>query len=92
VEQVKARCRDVRPFRWLGTTWLDLRMLRKSWGLTLVGGLAMTVVIGIAAFTFSFLHTTFGSTVPLDDGDRIVALMTWDAAAQRLRARLPAVA
>ena len=87
VEQVKERVREARPFRWLSTTWLDvklgLRMLRKSWGLTLVGGLAMTVVIGIAAFTFSFIQTTFGSTVPLDEGDRVVALMAWDAQTQR---------
>ncbi len=79
--------RDQRGFPWVGGFWLDvklgLRMLRKSWGLTLVGGLAMTIVIGIAAGTFSFLHTVFGSTVPLDEGDRVVALMTWDAAANR---------
>jgi len=89
VEQVKERWREDRPFHWLGGFGLDvklgLRMLRKSWGLTLVGGLAMTVVIGIAAGTFSFMQTQLGSTVPLDDGERVVALMTWDAEASRQR-------
>ena len=85
VEQVKERCREVRPLRWLSTSWLDvplgLRMLRKSWGLTLVGGVAMTVVTGIALLLFiSSLRT-----LPLDEGDRVVRLQTWDAAAYRLR-------
>ncbi len=89
VEQVKERWREGRPFRWLGGFGLDvklgLRMLRKSWGLTLVGGLAMTVVIFVGAFVFSFLQTTYGSRVPLDEGDRIVALMTWDSVTNRRR-------
>src|SRR5512134_2829306 len=47
-----------------GLPWLDgfaldarlgLRMLRRSWGLTLAGGLAMTIVITIAAVVFVFL-------------------------------------
>jgi len=45
--------REPREFPWVGGFWLDVklgvRMLRKSWGLTLVGGLAMTVVMGTAS-------------------------------------------
>jgi predicted permease len=87
VEQVKERCREIRPFRWLGGFWLDvklgLRMVRKSWGLTLVGGLAMTIVIGIGAGVFAFVDMTFWGKLPLDEGDRVVAIQTWDAAAHR---------
>jgi len=82
VEQTKESVRDIHPLRWLGTFSLDvtlgLRMLRKSWGLTLVGGLAMTVAIGIGTLIFDFLDTATGRTLPLDDGDRVVAIQTWD--------------
>ena len=55
--------RESRRAAW-GLPWLDgfaldarlgLRMLRRSWGLTLAGGLAMTIVITIAAVVFVFL-------------------------------------
>jgi putative ABC transport system permease protein len=78
-----------------GLPWLDgfaldaklgLRMLRRSWGLTLVGGLAMTIVITIAAVAFVFLDEFMGRTAPpLDEGERVVALQSWDAAAHRRR-------
>ena len=89
VEQVKERFRETHPLRWLGTFWLDvklgLRMLRKSWGLTLVGGLAMTTGIAITVGLFSVHQNLYATTVPLDDGDRVVALLTWDAASNRRR-------
>lgn len=79
-----------------GLAWLDgfaldarlgLRMLRRSWGLTLAGGLAMTIVITTAAVAFVFLDEFMGRTSPpLDEGDRIVALQNWDADARRRRA------
>ena len=34
---------------------------------------------------FGFLHTTFWSALPLDEGDRVVALMNYDAVANRRR-------
>ena len=49
----------------------------------------MTVVIGIAAGTFSFFDTVLGRALPLDAGDRVVAIQTWDAAARRGRDTLP---
>ncbi len=65
---------------------LGLRMLRRSWGLTLAGGLAMTIVITIAAVAFIFLDEFMGRTAPpLDEGERVVALQTWDAEAHRRR-------
>lgn len=78
-----------------GLPWLDgfaldarlgLRMLRRSWGLTLAGGLAMTIVITIAAVVFVFLDEFMGRTAPpLDEGERVVALQTWDTEAHRRR-------
>jgi len=78
-----------------GLPWLDgfaldaklgLRMLRRSWGLTLAGGLAMTIVITIAAVGFVFLDEFMGRTAPpLDEGERVVALQSWDVEAHRRR-------
>lgn len=66
-----------------GLPWLDgfaldatlgLRMLRRSWALTLAGGLAMTIVITIGAVAFVFLDEFMGGTAPpLVEGERIVA-------------------
>lgn len=76
-----------------GLAWLDgfaldaklgLRMLRRSWGLTLAGGLAMMIVITIAAVVFVFLDEFMGRTTPpLDEGERVVALQSWDTEAHR---------
>ena len=81
--------------RGVGLPWLDgfaldaklgLRMLRRSWGLTLAGGLAMTIVITIAAVVFVFLDEFMGRTAPpLDEGERVVALQSWDVEAHRRR-------
>ena len=78
-----------------GLSWLDgfaldaklgLRMLRRSWGLTLAGGLAMTIVITIAVVVFVFLDEFMGRTAPpLDEGERVVALQSWDVEAHRRR-------
>ena len=86
--------RESRRAAW-GLPWLDgfaldaklgLRMLRRSWGLTLAAGLAMTIVITIAAVVFVFLDEFMGRTAPpLDEGERVVALQSWDAEAHRRR-------
>ena len=86
--------RESRRAAW-GLPWLDgfaldaklgLRMLRRSWGLTLAAGLAMTIVITIAAVVFVFLDEFMGRTAPpLDEGARVVALQSWDAEAHRRR-------
>ena len=85
--QLREASRAARGLPWLDGFWLDvklgLRMLRKSWGLTLVGGLAMTCVIGIGAVVFAVFDTFAWGTLPLDDGDRVVAIQTWDAAGNR---------
>jgi len=86
VQQLREATRLARGLPHLDTFWLDvklgLRMLRKYWGLTLIAGLAMTVAIGIGAVAFEFVDTLTGTALPLAEGDRVVVLQTWDAAAQ----------
>ncbi|MEM7356475.1 MAG: ABC transporter permease [Acidobacteriota bacterium] len=85
--QLREAGREARGLPWLNTYWLDIklgfRMLRKSWGLTLVGGLAMTVAISIGVVLFAVTDLFFGHGLPLDDGDRVIALQTWDVKAHR---------
>ena len=68
--------RDARP------SILDLRlgarMLAKSPGLTLVGGFGMAVGVALAAGAYAFFNSYFYPEVPLDEGDRIVALSKFD--------------
>lgn len=74
--------RERRGLPWLSSSWLDaklgLRLLVRNWGLTLVGGLAMSVAIGIAAVIFAAFDIIMLSPLPLDDGDRVVAIQVWD--------------
>ena len=71
------------------SSWLDvklgLRLLVRNWGLTLVGGLAMTLAIGIAAVVFAAFDIVMWSPLPLDEGDRVVAIQVWDREAGRRR-------
>ncbi len=80
--QAMESLRDRRGIPPLSTFWLDaklgMRMLRKSWGLTLVGGLAMVVAITIGASIFGFLHALSGTDLPLAEGDRVVIVQPWD--------------
>ena len=82
--QLREAARATRGLPWLNGFGLDLklglRMLRKSWGLTLVGGFAMAVTIGLGASVFTIWQTLTGTTLPLDEGDRIVAIQRFDAA------------
>ena len=81
--------REQRGLPWLGSSWLDvklgLRLLVRNWGLTLVGGLAMTLAIGIAAVVFAAFDIVMWSPLPLDEGDRVVAIQVWDREAGRRR-------
>ncbi len=85
--QLREASRAARGLPWIGGFWLDfklgLRMLRNSWGLTLVGGLAMTVAIAIAALVFAVFDTIWGSALTLDEGDRVVCIQTWNVALDR---------
>ncbi|HET8698568.1 MAG TPA: ABC transporter permease, partial [Gammaproteobacteria bacterium] len=72
---------------WFGAFTLDVklgaRMLRKYWGLSLVGGLALAVVIGICTATFLYFNVFWSTALPIDGGDRVVAIQAWDTAMHR---------
>ena len=82
VEQAKEHQRDTRSFRWLDDSRIDFklaaRMLVKYPGLSLIGGAGLAVAIAICASFFAFTYAYLYSTLPLDDGNRVVALENWD--------------
>ncbi|HEX7018466.1 MAG TPA: ABC transporter permease, partial [Gemmatimonadaceae bacterium] len=81
--------REQRGLPWLASSWLDvklgLRLLVRNWGLTLAGGLATTLAIAIAAVVFTAFDIVFWSPLPLDEGNRVVAIQVWDREAGRRR-------
>lgn len=85
--RVREAGRETRGLPWLDASWLDvklgLRMLRKSWGLTLIGGLAMTLVIGVGATVMALFDLAFGEALPLENGEEVVAVQIWDSRAHR---------
>ena len=91
--QLREAARAARGLPWLETFWLDaklgLRRLRKSWGLTLIGGLAMAVTIGLGASMFTIWETFAGTTLPLEEGARVVAIQPFDRAAHRVHRGTP---
>ena len=62
-------------------SWLDFRlgfrMLLKYPGLTVVGGLALALAIAVGAAAFELSAQAINPSLPLPDGDRIVALRLW---------------
>lgn len=67
-----------------GFSWIDLRlavrMLVRYPGLTIVSVLGMAVGITIAAGAFTIASGLLDPTVPLEEGDRVVSIVTWDTA------------
>ena len=66
----------------LDSWWLDVklggRMLVKYPGLALAGGAGIAVAVAIAAAAFSLIHDNYlAATLPLEEGDRIVAVELW---------------
>jgi putative ABC transport system permease protein len=82
VERFKEEVRDARGLDWLAGTRLDfvlgLRMLVKYPALTIVGGLGIAVGIAVTTGFFTFVQQNINPTLPLDEGDRIVALENKD--------------
>jgi putative ABC transport system permease protein len=82
VERFKEEVRDARGLDWLAGTTLDfvlgLRMLVKYPALTIVGGLGIAVGIAVSVGFFTFMRANINPTLPLDQGDRIVALENRD--------------
>ena len=83
VEKHKEELRDGRGLAWLGGLSLDLklgfRMLLKYPGLTLAGGLAIAIAIGIGAGWYDLTGKIMSPRIPLPEGDRIVVIETQDA-------------
>jgi len=69
--------------RVLDSWWLDvnlgIRMPIKYPGLALSGGIGIAVTVAIAAGGFSVVQRNFlASSLPLDEGGRIVSIELWD--------------
>jgi putative ABC transport system permease protein len=73
-------------------SWLDIklgfRMLVRYPGLTIVGGLAMAFAIWVGALAFEFIHQVVSPTLPLRDGDRVVAIRMVNAATSQTETRV----
>ena len=82
VEQAKERQRDARGFRWLEDSLIDLklgaRMLVKYPGLSIIGGAGLAVGVAIGAAFFALTYSQMYATLPVEGGDRIVALENRD--------------
>ena len=82
--------RDAGGFRWLDNSWLDFklgaRMLGKYPALSLIGGAGLAVGVAIGAAFFAFMYSFLYATLPVEGGERIVALENWDVdAASEMR-------
>jgi putative ABC transport system permease protein len=91
VDRHREDLRDGRRPAWLAGASLDFRlgfrMLVKYPGLTIVGGLAMAFAIWVGVIVFQLVNLVLFPSLPLPDGDRIVHLRNWDAAANGPDAR-----
>src|SRR5262245_44252618 len=67
---------------------LGLRMLLKYPGLTIAGGLALAVAIGIGAGYYDLMGKVVFPTIPLPDGDRLVAIDTQNVLTNRPELRV----
>jgi putative ABC transport system permease protein len=67
---------------------LSFRLLIRNPGLTIVSTIGITVAVAITAGTFGFLQSIFAPTIPLDEGDRIVALENWNVARNNANRRV----
>src|SRR5687768_5117701 len=88
IERFREAARDERTgtrFADFKASWLDWklggRMLLKYPGLSIIGGFTLAAAMGLGAGWFEFSWEMRSGTLPLDEGDRIVRLENWDAAA-----------
>lgn len=70
--------RGIHVLDWIGFSVLDfkvgVRRLIRHPGLTVVGGLGMTVAIAVGAGSFEAIQTFLDPVLPVPGGDRVVAL------------------
>src|SRR6188474_1994539 len=76
------------PLHMLQDYRLGVRMLLKYPGLTLAGGLALAIAIGIGAGWYGLVGKLMWPTIPLPDGDRIVIIETHNALANQPELRV----
>ncbi|HEX5438261.1 MAG TPA: ABC transporter permease [Gemmatimonadaceae bacterium] len=80
VERHKEELREGRGLAWLGGLSLDLklglRMMAKYPALSLVSVLGMALAIATSAVVFGWIAAALDTTLPLEGGDRIVAVQT----------------
>lgn len=78
VENHKEALRNDRGLAWLAGMSLDfklgLRMMLKYPGLTSIGVLGLSVAVAIGAAAFGMISNFIAGSLPLDEGDRIVAI------------------
>jgi putative ABC transport system permease protein len=67
---------------------LGVRMLLKYPGLTIAGGLALAIAIGIGAGWYDLAGKLLWPSIPLPDGDRIVVIETQNALTNRAELRV----
>jgi len=63
---------------------LGIRMLRRYPGLSVIGGLALSVAIAVGVLAFELVNDQLNPSLPLDEGDRIVRIENFDRAAGAL--------
>jgi putative ABC transport system permease protein len=70
-------------FMRIGLSWINLklalRMLVRYPGLTLVGALGMAVAICVSVAAFTISWKLLDPVLPIEDGDRVVGILNWDA-------------
>ena len=68
----------------VGFSWIDValawRMFVRHPGLSIVGVFGMAVGIAIATAAFTIIYAMLSPVVPLEDGERVVSIVTVDAA------------
>jgi predicted permease len=83
VENHKEAMRSDRGLAWLAGMSLDfklgLRMMLKYPGLTFIGVLGLSVAVAIGAAAFGMISNFIAGSLPLDEGDRIVAIQNLNA-------------
>jgi putative ABC transport system permease protein len=67
---------------------LGFRMLAKYPGLTVAGSLALAIAIAIGAGWYDLSHELFSPTIPLPEGDRLVAIETRNVLTNELELRV----
>jgi putative ABC transport system permease protein len=76
----------------VGISWLDVqlgvRMLIRYKGLTLVGGLALAIAIGLGAGWYDVMRDQLHPTLPLPEGDRFVEVEVRNAASNAAEQRV----